>query len=181
MGGEAKTLCIDMIEPYTSSARTLSHLQCSIVWHSSIQLLDGSKLSKKVPNKQANEIANLIEQTWFSHYPWLCQVILDRGKEFMAEVKTLLRHEYRITQKPITTHNPQVNAMVKHAHQTLHNMTWSKWIHTRADLLDGWAGILSAVGFTMHTTVHTTNHAMASQLVFVFHWEAMHNVGFQVD
>ena len=38
---------------------------------------------REIPNKEAITIANLVEQTWFTRYPWPSQVIFDRGKEFM--------------------------------------------------------------------------------------------------
>ena len=58
---------------------------------------------------------------------------MDRGSEFMAEVKSLLKDEYGITRKPITTRNPQANAIVERAHQTIHNLIRSQQIaiHTR--------------------------------------------------
>ena len=44
---------------------------------------------------------------------------------------------------------------------------------------DAWAGVLSALAFAMRATVHTTNRATASQLVF--NRDAMRNVGFEAD
>jgi hypothetical protein len=32
---------------------------------------------REIPNKEAITIANLIEQTWFTRYPWPSQVIFD--------------------------------------------------------------------------------------------------------
>ena len=43
----------------------------------------------------------------------------------------------------------------------------------------GWSGILSALGFAMRSTVHTTNRATATQLVFGR--DAMLNVSFEAD
>ena len=71
---------------------------------------------------RADYVADLLERAWFNRYPWPTEVICDRGKEFMAEVINTLRDDYGITRKPITTHNPQANAMVERAHQTLGNM-----------------------------------------------------------
>ena len=100
---------------------------------------------------------------------------MDRGREFMGDVKKLLRVEYGITRKPITTRNPQANAMVVRAHQTLHNIIRTKQVHNleSIDLHDPWSGILSACAFAMRATVHTTSRATPSQLVF--NRDAMHN------
>ena len=106
---------------------------------------------------------------------------MDRGREFRAEVEKLLRDEYGIRRKLITTRNPQANAMVERAHQTIHNL-----IATQGDQVqrmtspDGsWDGILSAVGFAMRATIHTTMRATPAQLVF--NRDAIHNTRFEAD
>ena len=66
-----------------------------------------------IDTKRADVIANKLEQCWLTKYPWPSQVIFDRGTEFMAEVKTMLRDDYNITRKPITTRNPQTNAILE--------------------------------------------------------------------
>jgi hypothetical protein len=37
-------------------------------------------------DKQSITVANIIEQEWFSRYPWPTQVTLDRGSEFIIGV-----------------------------------------------------------------------------------------------
>ena len=58
----------------------------------------------ETPDKRADTIANLFEQTWLNRYPWPQEVVLDRGKEFMGEVITLLRDEYGIKSKKAYHH-----------------------------------------------------------------------------
>jgi transposase InsO family protein len=117
---------------------------------------------------------------WINRYPWPQQVVMDRGREFMGDVISLLKNEYGINRRPITTRNPQANAMIERAHQTIHNMIRSKQIKSVDDLPNGsWSGILSAVGFAMRSTVHTTTQATPAQLVF--NRDAMHNVRFEAD
>ncbi len=106
--------------------------------------------------------------------------MLDRGREFKAEFYNLLKDEYGITRKPITMRNPQVNAMVERVHQTLDNMVRVNHIQDKRDLPNGsWTSILSAIGFAMRATVHTTNQAMPMQLVFGR--DAILNVNFKAD
>jgi transposase InsO family protein len=126
-------------------------------------------------------VADLLEQVWFNQYPWPTEVICDRGKEFMAEVIRTLRDVYGIIHKPITTRNPQANAMVERAHQTLGIMLRMQNFQRMADinLQDPFSGVLSAVGFAMRTTVHTTTRATPSQLVF--NCDAIHNINFKAD
>jgi hypothetical protein len=71
--------------------------------------------------------------------------------------------------------------MVKHAHQTLHQLIRLHNIANNPDLDldDPFTGILSACAFAMQTTVHTTNRVTPSQLVFG--WDAIHNTVFKAD
>jgi len=39
---------------------------------------------KECKTKKADEIANLVEQTWFSRYPWPEYITYDGGPEFKA-------------------------------------------------------------------------------------------------
>jgi hypothetical protein len=75
--------------------------------------------------------------------------------------------------------------MVERAHQTLHNMIAAMDLRGKSDVKGGlttterWEGLLSAVGFAMKSTVHTTTRATPMQLVFGR--DAILNVQFQPD
>ncbi|ESQ10401.1 MAG: hypothetical protein N838_35560 [Thiohalocapsa sp. PB-PSB1] len=90
---------------------------------------------------------------------------MDRGREFMGEVIDLLRNN-GIVRRPITTRNPQANAMVERAHQTIHNMIRTQNLRSKHDLPNGWIGVLTAVALGMRATIHTTNRASPTQLMF---------------
>ena len=66
----------------------------------------------EIPKKQVYKIANQIEQTWLVRYPWLQNLIYDRGKEFMAEVNEMLTEYYGIKVNLITNHNHQSHEIV---------------------------------------------------------------------
>jgi hypothetical protein len=104
---------------------------------------------------------------WLVCYPWLTKVICDRGSEFMAKTKDMLKNEYGINSKQqvITTQNPQANLMVERAHQTLHQLIRLHNIanNLELDLDNPYTGILSVCAFAMQTTVHVTNRATPSQ------------------
>ena len=105
---------------------------------------------------------------------------MDRGKEFAKEVKAMLHDEYGCIRKLITTRNPQANAMIERAHQVIHNMIRSLEIQGAKDLDDyGWDGVLAAVRQAMRSTVHTTNRATPTQLVFGR--DALLNVSFEAN
>ena len=76
----------------------------------------------EVPDTRADNISNILQQSWLVRYPWPTKVICDRGKEFMAETKEMLEEDYGIMQQVIMTRNPQANSMVERAHQTFHQM-----------------------------------------------------------
>ena len=57
------------------------------------------------------------------HHPWATEVVMDRGKEFAAEVRETLKHECGTSRKIVTTRNPQANSVTERAHQVTHNVT----------------------------------------------------------
>jgi hypothetical protein len=120
--------------------------------------------------KQANEIINRLEFTWLTQYPWPTEIIMDRGREFAAEVcdaLDALKNEYCITCKLITTQNPQANSILERVHKVLHNMVQVLELKVARDLPDyGWTSILSAIRQAIRSTVHTTSRATPTQLVF---------------
>jgi cell division protein FtsN len=69
--------------------------------------------------------------------------------------------------------------MVEWVHQTIHNMIHTQKLCSKHDLPDGWIGVLMAVALGMRTTIHTTNHASPTQLVFGR--DHFLNVNFEAD
>ena len=173
-------LCIDLVGPYKigdpNRKETLAALHCLTM----IDPVTGWFEIAEIPAKTADVVINVLEHTWLVRYPRPTEVIMDRGREFMAEVQSALKDEYGVKRKLITTRNPQANAMVERAHQTIHNMIATQQIKTKDDLPDGsWQGILSAVGFAMRATIHTTTRATPMQLVF--NRDAINNISFEAD
>ena len=85
----------------------------------------------------------------------------------MAETRAMLEDEYGIVRQAITTRNPQANSMVERAHQTLHQMIRvHDFQNSPIGVEDPFSGILTACAFVMHSTVHTTNCATPTHLVF---------------
>ncbi len=172
-----KTVCIDLIGDYKfGHGKKQANLSCLTM----IDPATGWFEIVTIDNKTSNHIANKFETAWLNRYPWPEQVQLDRGTEFMGAISDMLFNDYGFKKKPITTRNPQANAMVERAHQTIHNMIRSQRVKDIDSLSDGsWDGILGAVAFAMRSTVHTTTRATAAQLVFGR--DAMLNVKFEAD
>ena len=92
----------------------------------------------------------------------------------------MLKNDYGITLKLITTRNPQANAMVERIHQLCSNLIRTRAISGKADLdEDGWTGVLSAIRHAVRSLVHTTPRATPTQLVFGR--DALLNVSFEDD
>ena len=171
------TLCIDLIGPYKiGSGKHETVLHCMTM----IDPATGWFEICEINDKAADEIANRLEFTWLTRYPWPTEIVMDRGKEFMAEVRETLKNEYGISRKVITTRNPQANSIVERVHQVFHNMIRTIGIRDSRDLSDyGWTGVLSAVRQAMRSVVHTTMRATPTQLVFGR--DALLNVSFEAD
>ena len=175
------TLCIDLIGPYTIGPDKPKKNQ-TVLW--ALTMIDpatGWFEIVTVPTKRADEISNILEQTWLNRYPLPTEVVMDRGREFKAEVEQMLRDEYGITRKVITTRNPQANAMVERCHKTISNLIRTLKITKKSDLepYGTWDGALSAVAKAYRGTVHTTLDATPTQLVFGR--DAILNVSFEAD
>ena len=120
-----------------------------------------------IPSKEADVVANLVEQKWLTRYPWPNLITYDKGTEFMAEFAKMIVQDYGCKKKGITTRNPQANAILKRIHKTISNIICT-FQPQDADLdeSDPWAGILATTMFAVRSTFHTTLQATPSQLVF---------------
>ena len=130
--------------------------------------------------KDPATVANIVEQCWLSRYPWPQVINYDRGTEFMGTFSQMAELDYGITKCPITTRNPQANAIIERIHQTLGNMLRTFELHKDEELnKETWKGILSATMFALRATYHTTTQATPMQLVFGR--DAIMNTKFQAN
>jgi hypothetical protein len=178
------TLCIDLIGPYTfgpdpkkgeKDKRTTLH--CLTM----IDPATGWFEITDIPNKRADYIANMLEYTWLTRYPWPTEIRMDRGKEFAAEVSAALKDQYGIVRKLITTRNPQANSIIERIHQVIGDMLRTRDIRDKDDLDPEfqWTGVLSAIRAAVRSLVHTTTRATPTQLVFGR--DALLNISFEAD
>ena len=171
-------LCTDLIGPYTIRKKGKKYtLWCVTMIDPATSWFE----LRQIKNKTAINVANVVEQTWLTRYPWPTQIIFDRGTEFMGEFAKMARDDYGLKTKPITTRNPQANAIIERAHQTIGNMIETITTNPNLELddEDPWSGILSSVQFAMRATVHTTLKASPMQLVFGR--DAMFNIPFTAN
>ncbi len=104
------TLCIDLIGPYKfGDEKNLIQLHCLTM----IDPATGWFEIAEIPTKKADDVVNILEFSWLTRYPWPTDIIMDRRKEFAAEVQHTIKNEYGITRKLTTTRNPQANDVVE--------------------------------------------------------------------
>ena len=115
---------------------------------------------REMKTKSADSVANVLEQAWLTRYPWPTRMIFDRGSEFKAELCQMMKNDNGVKVKPITTRNPQANAVVEIVHQTIGHMirTFELYDNDGIDDDDPWSGILAAVMAAVHSTYSTTTH-----------------------
>ena len=175
-------LCVDLIGPYTIKIN--SEGEKATLW--AVTMIDpatGWFEMKQIRNKEAIEVANIVETTWLSRYPWPTQIVYDKGTEFMGEFAKMVENDYQIKRKGITVRNPQANSILERIHQTLGNILRTFELHQEdyqtLENTTTWDGILAAAMFALRTTYHTTLQATPAQLVF--HRDAVLNIPFQPD
>ena len=119
----------------------------------------------QIPNKTAAEIADINEKIWFTRYPLPQRIVFDCGTEFMAEFSKMYQNDYGLKRKPITTRNPQSNAIIERIHKTIGNIIRTFDVSNIVNN-NPWSGILAVTMFAVRTNYHTTLQASLMQLVF---------------
>ena len=149
-------LCVDLIGPYKIRRKGKEDLICRCV--TMIDPATGWFEIQPCDDKKSITVANIIEQEWFSRYPWPTQVTFDRGSEFIGQdFQKMIKEDYGIKPKPITVRNPQANAIVERVHQVIGNIIRTFELETNyMDEDNPWKGILSATAFAVRSTFHTT-------------------------
>ena len=181
------TLCVDLIGKYQFTTKgggaeykispppsnekyKLKTKNGNTVYLQAITMIDpatGWVEIRAVPSARADLVANQVELAWLTRYPLPTKVVLDRGNEFLAEFKNMIEHDYGIKVRPITTRNPQANAILERVHQTIGNIIRTFKIQNMVlDDDNPWDGILASTMFALRATVHTTTQHTPAQLVF---------------
>ena len=80
---------------------------------------------RSLPEASADLVANQVKLAWFTIYLLSKKIIVDRHKELLAELKTMMANDYRIPCNSIGTRNPQANTIVERVHQTSGNIIYT--------------------------------------------------------
>ena len=159
-------LCVDLIGPYTIRRKGEELIQFKCV--TMIDPATGWFEIHQYDDKKSITVANIVEQEWFSRYPWPTQITFDRGSEFIGQdFRNMIKNDYGIKGKPITVRNPQANAIVERIHQVIGNIIRTFELEENyLEESNPWKGILSATAFAVRSTYHTTLQKLPGQLVF---------------
>jgi cleavage and polyadenylation specificity factor subunit 1 len=111
------------------------------------------------PDKLALTTAESFDRVWLCRYPRPVKVVHDLGPEFTGEEFKEMLLSYGIKPKPITSKNPQANAICERVHLEIMNIVrcnegvdWKKAIHYAA--------------FAVRASYHSVLNASPGQLVF---------------
>ena len=160
-----RRLCVDCVGPYKIKRRNKSPLEFQAV-----TMIDPATSwfeMRRLKTKKADEVANMVEQTWLTRYPMPEEITFDGGPEFKAEFRKLIEEEYHLKARPSSVRNPQSNAIIERVHGTIGNMMQTiDMTHITDDREDPFAGVVSAVCWAVRSTYHTTLKATPGQLVF---------------
>lgn len=61
-------------------------------------------------------------------------MIMDRGREFCAEVTAMIKDECGVTKKLIATCNPQANTIVERVHKTVNQQIANTGLRNKTDV-----------------------------------------------
>ncbi|OWZ13223.1 LOW QUALITY PROTEIN: Pol Polyprotein [Phytophthora megakarya] len=105
---------------------------------------DGYGMTKLLSARHALTTADTFDREWLCRYPRPRKVVYDNGGEFIGEEFQELLRSYGIKKKPITTKNPQANAICERVYLVL----------------------LNIIPFAVRASYHTIFNASPDQVLF---------------
>eukprot|EP00804_Cyclotella_cryptica_P005470 CCRYP_002993-RA/>CCRYP_002993-RA protein AED:0.21 eAED:0.21 QI:0/0/0/1/0/0/2/0/293 len=173
-----EALCVDLIGPYTLKGKDKTQIDFMCVtmidpatsWFkivelpvSQLQELDiptGTKGQRSKDTHTSATVGNIINTTWFSHYPYSQYIIYENGSEFKLLFETLC-DSYGLKRKPTSVRNPQANAILERVHQTIMAMLRTADLDmadtvSESDIADFLTNAAWAVRSTYHTVLKTS-------------------------
>ena len=110
-----------------------------------------------VPEARADLIVNQVELAWLNRFPSPIKIIVDRGKDLLAEIKFIMANDYGIPYYSIGARNLQANAIMERVHQIIGNITRTFDIQDM-DIQDEntLEGVLSSIMFALPSKVSST-------------------------
>ena len=132
-----KSVCVDLIGPYTIKAKddTVLDFMCLTMidpatgWFEIIELplatvnvtRKGKEIAEIIIDKSSAAVSKLFNKQWLSRYPRAKYITYDNGSEFKLHFESLC-DSYRLKRKPTTIKNPQANAILECIHGVFTDM-----------------------------------------------------------
>jgi transposase InsO family protein len=154
---------IDMVGPLTVKTPTKTH---TLLVLTMIDPATGWFEVSALPNQTAQACADAFDDTWLARYPRPQYIGFDNGNEYKATFKTMIKN---MGIKPVRSleYNPQSNGIVERVHQVLGDMLRTFELEERElDEHNPWSEFLTAAGYAIRSTYHTTLETSPAQLVF---------------
>jgi hypothetical protein len=140
------TVHVDLIGPYDNGSYGITMIDQATRW-----LEVGIQ-----PDKLSLTTAESFDREWLCRYPRPREVVHDQGPEFTGE--ELLR-SYGIKAKPITSKNPQANAICERVHLEILNVIRC---HEKVD----WKKSIHYAAFAVRASYHSILNASPGQIIF---------------
>jgi hypothetical protein len=189
-----KTLCVDLIGPYTLKGKDgssidfmcLTMIDPATSWLEIVELSTvaqettvppagkgkkvtfaiNTKVAEPYFDKSSAHISNLVYKTWFSRYPRCQYIIHDNGSEFKFNFQSLC-NTYGIKRKPTSVMNPKANAILERIHGVLGNMLRTSEVNMAELVKTSDIGIcLSNAAWAICSTYHTVLKASPGAAIF---------------
>ena len=162
-----ETVAVDLVGPWPITVR--GHL----LYVHALTVIDmATTLYEivRIESKTSDHIANKFEETWLARYPRPIKCIHDRGGEFIGPEFQSLLARIDCRSAPITTKNPQANAVIERQHETTGNILRTLLPAMEADdVATALEAVDKALASTMHasrTAVHRTLQVSPGALAF---------------
>ena len=124
-------------------------------------------------------VSNLVNKTWFSHYPCCQYINYDNGSEFKLYFKALCE-SFRINCKPTSVKNPTANSILEQGHQVITSMLCTAEINTVTSVTPSDIEVfLTNAAWDIHSTYHTV--LKASPSAAIYGWDMLFGIPFLAD
>jgi hypothetical protein len=177
-----KSVCVDLIGPYTIKAKddTVLDFMCLTMidpatgWFEIVELplasvnvkRNGKEIAEIIIDKSSAAVSKLFNKQWLSRYPRAKYITYDNGSEFKLHFESLC-DSYGLKRKPTTIKNPQANAILERIHGVFTDMLRTSNLDMQdtvdAEMIDDF---LVNAAWAIRSTYHTVLKSSPGAAVF---------------
>ena len=177
-----KSVCVDLIGPYTIKAKddTVLDFMCLTMidpatgWFEIIELplatvnvtRKGKEIAEIIIDISSAAVSKLFNKQWLSRYPRAKYITYDNGSEFKLHFESLC-DSYGLKRKPTTIKNPQANTILERIHGVFTDMLRTSNLDMQdtvnAEMIDDF---LVNAAWAIRSTYHTVLKSSPGAAVF---------------